>query len=88
MRDLSETVAQIAQQLGLDTGEIEARQRFLEFGAADIARLKRAHPLIEDQRDEFAQRFTRTSASASTQVGFGAYRECLSAYSGHCHGNS
>ena len=57
MQDLSETVVQITQQLGLDAGEIKARQRFLEFGADDIARLKQVHPLIEDQRDEFAAAF-------------------------------
>ena len=37
MQDLSETVVQITQQLGLDAGEIEARQRFLEFGAEYVA---------------------------------------------------
>ena len=77
MQDLSETVAQIAQQLGLDTGEIEARQRFLEFGAADIARLKRAHPLIEDQRDEFAAAFyAHQRISLKPKWDIGAYREC------------
>ena len=57
MQDLSETVAQVSQQLGLDAGEIKTRQRFLEFGADDIARLKQVHPQIEDQRGEFAAAF-------------------------------
>ena len=57
MQDLSETGAQITQQLGLDAGGIEARQRFLEFDAAGIARPKQAHSLTKDQRDEFAVAF-------------------------------
>ena len=140
MQDLSETGAQITQQLGLDAGGIEARQRFLEFDAAGIARPKQAHSLTKDQRDEFAvafyayllkfaplqhlladeatlARLKRAQAgyfSSLTEGDYGAeyvagrlrigiahqrislkpkwyisaYRECLSAYSGSCHGNS
>ncbi|MGG7607074.1 EAL domain-containing protein [Massilia sp. BKSP1R2A-1] len=57
LRALRDVIDDIAQEIGLDSDEVEARKAFLELGEADVAALRDIHELLDTQRDAFSDRF-------------------------------
>ena len=50
-------IDELANGIGLDRDEVEARKAFLEFGEADIEALRDVHALLAARREDFSERF-------------------------------
>lgn len=59
MRDLNEAVELIAREIGLDLDEIAKRKAFLELRETDVDLLRKAHTLLQQDREDFSEGFYR-----------------------------